>query len=61
MLGQAISMVLPEVIGYKITGQMNQLSTSTDIVLTITKVGNSGQEFAVAGFLVKTRIFANSC
>jgi len=37
MLGQAISMVLPEVIGYKITGVLNQLVTSTDVVLTITK------------------------
>ena len=41
MLGQCISMVLPEVIGYKITGSMNQLTTSTDIVLTITKVDNA--------------------
>ncbi|XP_078577373.1 cytoplasmic aconitate hydratase-like isoform X2 [Branchiostoma floridae x Branchiostoma japonicum] len=37
MLGQAISMVLPQVVGYKITGQLNQLVTSTDVVLTITK------------------------
>ena len=38
MLGQAISMVLPQVVGYKITGTLNQLVTSTDVVLTITKV-----------------------
>lgn len=38
MLGQAISMVLPEVIGYRITGHLNQLTTSTDVVLTVTKV-----------------------
>nr|KAG5695927.1 hypothetical protein BaRGS_017365 [Batillaria attramentaria] len=37
MLGQPISMVLPEVVGYKLTGQIGQLVTSTDIVLTITK------------------------
>ncbi|XP_033124180.1 cytoplasmic aconitate hydratase-like isoform X2 [Anneissia japonica] len=37
MLGQAISMVLPKVIGYKLTGKMNALATSTDVVLTITK------------------------
>jgi len=37
MLGQSISMVLPEVVGYKITGQLGQLTTSTDVVLTITK------------------------
>ncbi len=38
MLGQAISMVLPKVLGYRITGKLNPLSTSTDVVLTITKV-----------------------
>lgn len=37
MLGQAISMVLPEVIGYRITGHLSQLTTSTDVVLTVTK------------------------
>ena len=37
MLGQAISMVLPKVVGYKLTGQLNNLVTSTDVVLTITK------------------------
>lgn len=38
MLGQAISMLLPEVIGYHITGSLDQYATSTDLVLTITKV-----------------------
>lgn len=37
MLGQPISMVLPKVLGYKISGQMHSLVTSTDVVLTITK------------------------
>ncbi|XP_028661663.1 cytoplasmic aconitate hydratase isoform X2 [Erpetoichthys calabaricus] len=37
MLGQPISMVLPEVIGYKVYGVPNPLVTSTDIVLTVTK------------------------
>ncbi|XP_003747109.1 cytoplasmic aconitate hydratase [Galendromus occidentalis] len=37
MLGQAISMVLPKVVGYKLTGQLSPLATSTDLVLTITK------------------------
>lgn len=37
MLGQAISMLLPKVIGYKITGVLSQYATSTDLVLTITK------------------------
>lgn len=38
MLGQAISMLLPQVVGYKLTGVLNQFATSTDLVLTITKV-----------------------
>ncbi|XP_004632076.1 cytoplasmic aconitate hydratase [Octodon degus] len=37
MLGQPISMVLPQVIGYRLTGKPQPLVTSTDIVLTITK------------------------
>jgi len=37
MLGQAISMVLPQVVGYKIVGKVNEMCTSTDVVLTITK------------------------
>lgn len=38
MLGQAISMLLPQVLGYKLTGTLSQFATSTDLVLTITKV-----------------------
>ncbi|XP_068611804.1 cytoplasmic aconitate hydratase [Brachionichthys hirsutus] len=37
MLGQPISMVLPEVVGYRVYGTPDQLITSTDIVLTVTK------------------------
>ncbi|KAI7813866.1 cytoplasmic aconitate hydratase [Triplophysa rosa] len=37
MLGQPISMVLPEVIGYKLRGTPDKFITSTDIVLTVTK------------------------
>lgn len=37
MLGQAISMLIPEVVGYKLVGKLNPLVTSTDLVLTITK------------------------
>lgn len=35
MLGQAISMVLPEVIGYKLTGNLKDNITATDLVLQI--------------------------
>lgn len=38
MLGQAISMILPEVVGCKLIGEIGPLTTSTDVVLTITKV-----------------------
>lgn len=38
MLGQAISMLIPKVVGYKLEGALNQYATSTDLVLTITKV-----------------------
>lgn len=38
MLGQSISMVLPQVVGYKLVGKLPPLATSTDLVLTITKV-----------------------
>ncbi|PBC30251.1 cytoplasmic aconitate hydratase [Apis cerana] len=37
MLGQAISMLLPKVVGYKLEGTLSQYATSTDLVLTITK------------------------
>uniref|UniRef100_A0A668UGA0 aconitate hydratase n=1 Tax=Oreochromis aureus TaxID=47969 RepID=A0A668UGA0_OREAU len=37
MLGQPISMVLPEVVGYKVHGTADKFITSTDIVLTVTK------------------------
>ncbi|KAJ8382094.1 hypothetical protein SKAU_G00028720 [Synaphobranchus kaupii] len=37
MLGQPISMVLPEVIGYRLLGTPDKHITSTDIVLTVTK------------------------
>ncbi|XP_050449449.1 cytoplasmic aconitate hydratase-like isoform X1 [Cataglyphis hispanica] len=37
MLGQAISMLIPQVVGYKLEGALSQYATSTDLVLTITK------------------------
>ncbi|RLQ89106.1 aconitate hydratase AcnA [Notoacmeibacter ruber] len=35
MLGQPISMMLPEVIGFKVTGQLKEGVTATDLVLTV--------------------------
>ncbi|XP_041983551.1 cytoplasmic aconitate hydratase-like isoform X2 [Aricia agestis] len=37
MLGQAISMLLPRVVGYRLHGVLSPLATSTDLVLTITR------------------------
>src|SRR3974390_108600 len=38
MLGQPLSMVLPEVIGFKLTGQLREGVTATDLVLTATEM-----------------------
>lgn len=38
MLGQPISMLVPEVIGVKLTGQLKPGVTATDLVLTVTEV-----------------------
>jgi aconitate hydratase len=38
MLGQPISMLIPEVIGFKLTGQLLGNVTATDLVLTITNI-----------------------
>ncbi|MBN8964293.1 MAG: aconitate hydratase AcnA, partial [Rhizobiales bacterium] len=38
MLGQAYSMVLPEVIGVKLTGKLKEGMTATDLVLTVTQM-----------------------
>lgn len=38
MLGQPIYMILPEVIGMKLTGEMKEGTTATDLVLTITRL-----------------------
>lgn len=36
MLGQTISMVLPKVVGFRLTGSLPPETTATDLVLTIT-------------------------
>jgi aconitate hydratase len=38
MLGQPISMLLPEVIGFKFTGKLKEGATATDLVLTVTQM-----------------------
>jgi aconitate hydratase len=36
MLGEVISMVLPQVVGFKLTGKLPKHVTATDLVLTCT-------------------------
>ncbi|THD44200.1 MAG: aconitate hydratase AcnA [Bradyrhizobium sp.] len=38
MLGQPLSMLLPEVIGFKLTGELREGLTATDLVLTVTQM-----------------------
>jgi aconitate hydratase len=38
MLGQPISMLLPQVVGFKLTGVLPEGSTATDLVLTVTQM-----------------------
>jgi aconitate hydratase len=37
MLGQAVSMLVPQVVGYKLTGMLREGTTATDLVLTVTQ------------------------
>jgi len=38
MLGQPISMLIPEVVGFKFTGKLAEGTTATDLVLTVTQM-----------------------
>ena len=38
MLGQPISMLIPEVIGFEVTNKMPEGTTATDLVLTVVKM-----------------------
>src|SRR5690554_4063975 len=38
MLGQPVSMLIPEVIGFKLTGKLREGITATDLVLTVTEM-----------------------
>jgi len=38
MLGQPVSMLLPEVVGFKLTGRLKEGVTATDLVLTVTQM-----------------------
>ena len=38
MLGQPVSMLIPEVVGFKLTGKLKEGTTATDLVLTVTNM-----------------------
>ncbi len=38
MLGQAVSMLIPQVVGAKLTGKLREGATATDLVLTVTEM-----------------------
>ena len=38
MLGQPVSMLIPRVVGFKLSGELNEGTTATDLVLTITEM-----------------------
>jgi aconitate hydratase len=38
MLGQPVSMLIPQVIGFKLTGELKEGATATDLVLTVTEM-----------------------
>ncbi len=38
MLGQPVSMLLPQVVGFKLTGALKEGTTATDLVLTVTEI-----------------------
>lgn len=50
MLGQSLSMVLPQVVGYKFTGKLQEGCTATDLVLTVAK---NLRKFGVVGKFVE--------
>ena len=38
MLGQPVSMLVPQVVGFKLTGKLKEGTTATDLVLTVTEM-----------------------
>ncbi|MGA3034628.1 MAG: aconitate hydratase [Terracidiphilus sp.] len=50
MLGQPVSMLVPQVVGYKLTGKLREGATATDLVLTVTQ---ALRKLGVVGKLVE--------
>ncbi|NCG03218.1 MAG: aconitate hydratase AcnA [Actinomycetales bacterium] len=63
MLGQSVSMLIPRVVGFKLTGELPPGATATDLVLTITEIlrtrGVVGKFVEVYGSGVETVPLAN--
>ena len=38
MLGQAVTMLIPQVVGFRLTGELSEGTTATDLVLTVTQM-----------------------
>src|SRR5207249_6066274 len=38
MLGQPVSMLIPQVVGFRLTGRLREGATATDLVLTVTQM-----------------------
>src|SRR5271168_991452 len=50
MLGQPVSMLVPQVVGFKLTGKLKEGTTATDLVLTVTEML---RKFGVVGKFVE--------
>ncbi len=50
MLGQPVSMLVPEVVGFRLTGKLREGTTATDLVLTVTEML---RKFGVVGKFVE--------
>jgi aconitate hydratase len=50
MLGQPVSMLIPQVVGFRLTGQLREGATATDLVLTVTQMLRA---FGVVGNFVE--------
>ena len=50
MLGQPVSMLLPQVVGFRLTGRLREGTTATDLVLTVTEMLRT---FGVVGKFVE--------
>src|SRR6202043_1409613 len=50
MLGQPVSMLVPQVVGFRLTGKLKEGTTATDLVLTVTEML---RKFGVVGKFVE--------